>query len=253
VSETESWTVDQLARDHELPVSTVRLYQSRGLLPAPRKVGRVGFYGPDHRQRLRLIGELQERGFSLAAIKELLDGMAEGRSLAAVLRHGEATGTWVPEAPERLSLQELMDRLPDVEPTPELLGRITDLGLVSFTDDGSVIVNSPAFLDIGGALMKMGVSTDAVLDEYEHLRGLTDDVATRFTDVFLRFFWEQFEADGLPADRLSELVGSLEQLGPLAESVVTVALRHSLQQAAEKFIDEQADRLGIEIPRPGAQ
>ena len=64
--------VDELAHAAGLVVSTVRLYQSRGLLPPPTKRGRVGWYGPDHLARLRLIADLQERGFSLAAIRELV-------------------------------------------------------------------------------------------------------------------------------------------------------------------------------------
>ena len=43
--------------------------------------------------------------------------------------------------------------------------------------DGTVTVDSPAFLDIGSRLIAMGVPGDTVLDEYEHLRGLTDDWA----------------------------------------------------------------------------
>jgi len=66
-------TIDELARDFALPVSTLRMYQHRGLLPAPERRGRVAYYGDDHADRLRMLIALQERGFSLAAIKELLD------------------------------------------------------------------------------------------------------------------------------------------------------------------------------------
>jgi DNA-binding transcriptional MerR regulator len=247
-----AWTVDELAHDHGLPVSTVRLYQTRGLLPPPRKEGRVAFYSEDHRRRLQLITQLQERGFSLAAIKELLDGMAAGRSLHAVLGLGDAPSTWLPEEPVSLSLAEVIDHLPSVEPTPELLDRVARLGLIRLEADGTVTIDSPAFLDIGGRLVSMGIPTEVVLDEYEHLRTLTDDIAQRFTEVFRRSFWEGFEAEGLPAARIPEIAASLDQLGPLAEAVVLVALRHSLQAAAEAFLDEQAERLDIALPRPGA-
>ena len=60
-------TVDDLARQAGTVSSTVRLYQSRGLLPPPTRAGRMAFYGPGHLARMRLIGQLQERGFSLAA------------------------------------------------------------------------------------------------------------------------------------------------------------------------------------------
>ena len=54
-------TIDQLAHEAGIPTSTVRLYQNRGLLPAPLREGRVGFYNTGHRDRLRLIAHLQER------------------------------------------------------------------------------------------------------------------------------------------------------------------------------------------------
>jgi DNA-binding transcriptional MerR regulator len=252
-TEPSESTVEELAREHELPVSTVRLYQTRGLLPPPRRQGRVAYYGDEHRGRLRLITQLQERGFSLAAIKELFDGMAAGRSLQAVLGLGGDAGApaWAAGGPPAtLTLAELGERLPGVEPTPELVERIVRLGLVRPRDDGTVEVDDPASLDVGSRLMKLGVPGEAVLDEYEELHQLTDEIARRFTDVFRRHFWGDFEADGLPADRIPELTRTLAELGSLAESVVTVALRHSLRRAADDFLAAQAHHHGIAVPRP---
>lgn len=252
-------TVEELARDHGLPVSTIRLYQTRGLLPSPRRQGRVAYYGDEHRGRLRLITQLQERGFSLAAIKELLDGMAAGRSLEAILGLGLGLGlggetappTWAPGGPPaRLTLAELGEHLPGVEPTPELVERVVRLGLIRPEGDGTVVVDDPASLDVGSRLMRMGVPGDAVLDEYEHLHRLTDEIARRFTEVFRRHFWDDFEADGMPADRIPQLTRTLAELGSLAESVVTVALRHSLRRAADDFLAAQARHHGITIPGP---
>ena len=252
MSPPEEWTVDQLAHDHGLPVSTVRLYQNRGLLPPPRKQGRVAYYGVEHRRRLRLIGQLQERGFSLAAIRELFDGMAAGESLLEVLGVNDTPSTWLPETPATLTLAELLERLPGVDPTPELLQRVTSSGLVELDDAGTVTVTSPTFLEIGSRLIQMGVSGEAVLDEYDALRPLTDAIADRFTELFRESFWQPFEAAGMPGDQIAALTGSLEQLGPLAEAVVTMALRRSMQGAAEAFLAEQAERLDLDLPRPGA-
>jgi DNA-binding transcriptional MerR regulator len=50
--------IDELARLEGTTSRTVRSYQSLGLLPGPRLVGRTGFYGAEHRRRLRAISAL---------------------------------------------------------------------------------------------------------------------------------------------------------------------------------------------------
>src|SRR5216683_6657212 len=77
-------TVDELAQRAHLPVRTIREYQTMRLLPAPRRQGRIGVYSQAHLERLATIGRLQRRGYSLAAIKDLLQAGDAG-GLAAVL------------------------------------------------------------------------------------------------------------------------------------------------------------------------
>lgn len=245
-------TIDELARAAEVVVSTVRLYQNKGLLEPPTKRGRVGFYGAAHLARLRLIAHLQDRGFSLASIKELVDGMDRGESLRAVLGLGDAPSTWTPEDHERMPIGELAGFLPQVEFTPAMVARVMGLGLVDFGEDSTeVVVRSPAFLHIGSQLAELGVPPEVILDEYEVLRAEATTIAGRFTDVFRVHLWEPFVEDGMSAERTAELVGALEELGPLAEAVVVVALRHALQDLADEFTAAEATRLGVDVPHPG--
>ena len=76
------WRIDDLAQRAGLTVDTIRFYQREGLLPPAERSGRAKVYGPTHLERLGRIRELQERRFSLAAIRALLDadrpGMIEG-------------------------------------------------------------------------------------------------------------------------------------------------------------------------------
>ena len=83
------------------------------------------------------------------------------------------------------------------------------------------------------------------------MQTVTDDIANRFTEVFRQHLWNTFEQSGLPAEQMPLIAASLEELGPLAEGVVLLQLRQSIQAAAQAFLDEQADRLGITIPPPG--
>lgn len=245
-------TIDELAHEFGVPVSTLRMYQHRGLLPPPERRGRVGYYGADHLARLRLVGQLQERGFSLAGIKELLDGWASGRSLDDVLGLGEGVGVWEREAPIELDPPELAERFPRVPITPALMQRVVGLDLVELTDEGRIRVRSPRFLDIGAELLELGIPMDEVLDHYEVLRGQTEVIAAAFTDLFRRHLWMSFATAGLPADRVGEITESLSRLGPLALAVVDTTLRASLQDAAQAFLDEQA-RLLASAPPPKAR
>jgi DNA-binding transcriptional MerR regulator len=289
----DGWTIDELARTFELPVSTLRMYQHRGLLPAPERRGRVAYYGDEHANRLRMLVALQERGFSLAAIKELLDGWEEGRSLDEVLGlAGGAGDVWAPEEPVVVEPAELAGRFPEGTITPELIRRAAASGMVRFTDDGRIELATGRYLDIGTRLVELGIPAADVIDEYAHLRSACDDLAGRFTELFRRHLWDEVPpadrvvelgipaadvideyahlrsaCDDLagrftelfrrhlwdevpPADRVIELSRSLGELGPLALAIVDATLRHALQDAARRFLDEQADVLAA--PGPGA-
>src|SRR5918994_4910289 len=78
-------TVDELATRAGLPVRTIREYQTMGLLPSPEHRGRVGIYRGAHLARLQLIGRLQERGYSLAGIRDLVASWRDGADLGEVL------------------------------------------------------------------------------------------------------------------------------------------------------------------------
>jgi DNA-binding transcriptional MerR regulator len=233
-------TIEQVAAGAGIPVSTVRMYQHRGLLAPPEKRGRVGYYGPDHQARLALIAELQERGFSLAGIKELVDGWAEGRSLDDVLGLSGDRGIWAAEEPIVIDVAELATRFAGAAITPELMQRVRDLGLVELTEDGRLRVTSPRFLEIGTQLGALGIPVGEIIDEYEALRSATDEIADRFTALFVRRLWEPMAADGITAADVGRITGALEQLGQLGQAVVDLTLAQAVQQRARDFLDDQA-------------
>src|SRR4051794_20303536 len=77
--------IDELARRAGTSVRTVRMYQERGLLPAPERRGRRATYGEEHLIRLRLVQRLTERGYSLAAVKDLTAAWDARHGLGHVL------------------------------------------------------------------------------------------------------------------------------------------------------------------------
>lgn len=66
------YRVEELAQAAKVSIDTIRFYQGKGILPAPRREGRCVFYSQDHLEQLRKIRELSQQGFSLALIKRAL-------------------------------------------------------------------------------------------------------------------------------------------------------------------------------------
>ncbi len=240
---SDEMTIEQLAAAADLPFTTIRMYQHRGLLPPPERRGRVGYYNADHLARLRLIAQLQDRGYSLAAIKDLVDTWQSGRSLDDVLRVERQAASVLGSTEElRLRPEELAARFAGIELDPAVLMKAQELGLITI-DGGEIVVRSLVFLDVGTELVSMGVPPDEVLDEYAHLREAAGELAERFSGVFERNLWQPFVEAGMPPDEMARLTAALERLGPLAEAIVTATLRQALAAVAARFLDEQAKAL----------
>jgi DNA-binding transcriptional MerR regulator len=243
VAEPERMTIDELAHRSGTAASTIRMYQTKGVLPPPTREGRVGWYGVGHLARLGLVAQLQEQGFSLASISRLVEAWESGRGLEEVLGlEAQVVSTWGDEEPLVLEPEELGRHFPEGALTFEAVQRAMALGLVSL-DDGQVVVHSPRFLDIGSELAGLGIPIDETLDEYEELERATAAVAERFTGLFERHLWGPFVERGLPADEVGNLVELLQRLTELAEGVVGVTLRRSLKRAAATFVASQAEQL----------
>jgi DNA-binding transcriptional MerR regulator len=84
------YRVEELAAAAGVRVDTVRFYQGKGLLPAPRREGRIAIYRESHLERLRRVRELLGDGFTLAQIGRLFeseraDSRGHGDALLAAL------------------------------------------------------------------------------------------------------------------------------------------------------------------------
>ncbi|MDQ3354860.1 MAG: MerR family transcriptional regulator, partial [Actinomycetota bacterium] len=177
----EGLRLDELAREAGVASTTVRLYQHRGLLRGPRLVGRTGWYDASHLARLRLIGRLQDEGFSLAGIGRLLESWEQGRALSDLVGvERELDQLLGRPAPVLLDPAELAAYFPPGSLTPTLLDRALNAGLVAATDDGRFRVTDPRFVETGAALARLGLPLKAILEEWEHLVVHTDAIAERF-------------------------------------------------------------------------
>jgi DNA-binding transcriptional MerR regulator len=231
--------LDALARKAGVPTTTVRLYQNKGLLDGPRLEGRTGYYDQSHLTRLALIARLQEQGFSLAAIGQLLQTWEAGRDLADLVGVEEQLDALLNGRRNRavvMDAAELLGHFPPDALSPQLLQRAASMGLVEPTDDGRFRITDQRFLETGAALVKLGVPTGVVLDEWAHLSRVTDNIAKRFIRVFEDHLLPPDWKEGLDRKEADRLAGTLAQLQVTARQVVAAALDASIaRQGTRRF------------------
>ena len=216
----------KLAEAAGTPVTTLRMYQQRGLLEPPQRRGRNAVYGPSHLERLTVIRHLQDRGYSLAAISDVT--RSNQKVIGRVLDHELPV---LADIPVTMSLLELMQSLPAADFSLETLDRAQRLDVLTI-DGPTVTVTQPAFLQAGSALTAMGVPTAQIFDAYEELQSLVREIAAGF--AFL--FDENVLPDVGHADA-QVLTEQLETLTRTAINVVSAELRRALRDVAVERIN----------------
>jgi DNA-binding transcriptional MerR regulator len=161
VDDGGSWTVDELAALAALPVRTIREYQTLGLVPAPRREGRIGRYGSSHLRRLALIGRLRDRGYSLAGIGDLLGRWSEGADLGEVLGLEADQLVHIDEPGAPATLDQLRRALPAL--VPARLEELEATGAVERCGPHRWCIPSPSLLQLGVDAMAAGLEPDDVL------------------------------------------------------------------------------------------
>ncbi len=168
-------TVDELAARSELPVRTIREYQSDGLLPPPQRRGRVGIYGTSHLRRLELIGRLQTRGYSLAGIRDLVASWRDGADLGEVLGLEPDELVDIDEPGAAATLDQLAALLPML--VPARLDELVATGVVERAGADGYCVPSPSLLQLTVSALAAGYEPDAVLQLMTTIREATAAVA----------------------------------------------------------------------------
>ena len=237
------YRLDDVARQAGVASTTVRLYQTKGLLAPPRLEGRTGWYDDSHLSRLRLIARLQGEGYSLAGIANLLGQWEHGRSLDAVIGIEAELDALLGEVHAIvLDPVELLGRFPDGSMTPELLQRAASLGLAQPTDDGKVRVADRRFLETGATLAHLGIPLGVILDEWEGLVLHTDDIAARFVGLFETYLAPPDWRAGLDTERARELAQTLGRLQATARQVLAAALDASVARLGRERLGELVEQ-----------
>jgi DNA-binding transcriptional MerR regulator len=187
---SKSWSIDELAGLVGVPTRTVREYRTVGLIDAPRKVGRVGRYDDSHRQRMLLIARLQDRGYSLAAIRDLCAASASGRSLDEVL--GGPASVAIDQGTVAYSTTELIIVVP-VLADETVRTAASKAGLIhADAADGELWhVRAPSLLTLVGEAINAGADPVATIRMAEGLAAGARVQANAFADLVVSELWNE--------------------------------------------------------------
>lgn len=179
------YTIDELASAAGVPSRTIRFYQSKGVLPAPRIRGRVAYYEEHHVARLAMISNLQDRGLRIDAIREVLTRIDRGEvdfaswlGLTEHLRKQWTRG----DGPRTVTVQQAMEL--HGERGIMLLDRLVERGAAHRNAAGDYIVTSPPLLDVGITLdrehINLDVADEALIILRKHLSAAAGELAQHF-------------------------------------------------------------------------
>ncbi len=185
--ESQEWTIDELATSVGLPVRTIREYQRLELLPPPRREGRVGRYGHEHRARLAIVRRLQERGYSLAAIGDLMGSWELGRGLGSVLGV-DANPAVLDEAPTELTEPQLIELVPAFAERG-LVDEAVAAGVLHRGEDNTLVARSLAVLELIGLAIESGIPAAAAIEVAEGIRAGAASMAAGAVDAFVAHAW----------------------------------------------------------------
>lgn len=237
------YRVESLAAKADVAVDTVRFYQSRGLLPPPRREGRVAWYSDEHVERLARIRRLQDRGLTLATIARLLAGELDAADEALVTALSASPGD---DDDELLSIEEVAER----SGIPlGLLRAVVKEGLLAprRVDGGDRFTSADVAAGAAGLrLLEAGLPLTDVLDLARRHHHAMREVAERAVELFDLHVRHPLRASGLPDDDAAHrLVEAFTTLLPATTDLVTHHFRRTLLNAAQEHIE----RVGGEAER----
>jgi DNA-binding transcriptional MerR regulator len=231
------YRVDELAARTRTSVDTVRFYQSKNLLPAPEREGRVAWYSDHHVQRLAKIRELKDQGFTLGSIKRLLDGSVDADAvLASVVVGGEPQGR-----PDRLlTLDELAET---TKVSPAVLQAIEREGLLAPRRVDGRAVYSPsdaAAVAAGLKLLAAGLPLGELLDLARRHDEAMRAVADQAVDLFVRFVRDPIHATSETEEEAADkLVAAFQEMLPATTQLVASHFERVLLSVAEDRLEQE--------------
>lgn len=239
------YRIDDLAQAAGTTVRNVRAYQERGLLPPPRRVGRVGLYSDAHLARLRIIGGLLGRGFTVNNIGELVSAWEHGRDLPQVLGLEQVVSTFgsdeLPTVADRADVEAAAGSPPD---TAGLTDALVRLGIAEPHGTDQFRLPSPQLLHAVGDLVGAGLPAPSVVGLLDSLLHALDDTAAQLVGAVVTAVLNGRDDSWMPsATEIPELTALLGRVRPAIGTAVAAALGLAVERHTESALGEFATRI----------
>lgn len=240
MSDAESaMTIEELAAATGMTVRNIRSHRARGLLPAPEVRDRVGYYGPEHLARLRMIQELQADGFNLKGIERLLNqNVGAAEQFLSIRRSLDEIED---EQPRTFTREELNERFGT--DSDDSLKRAVAAGALVPVDENRFEAPYPSLLDAAEGVVAAGVPLDHAVIVIDKVRGRCRSISHEFVKLFLEDVWKPFEAAGYPEERWPQVREALDRLRPLSLQALAAVYRMTLSDEIEKAFGKQLERM----------
>ena len=245
------YRLEELAREANTTVRNIRAYRDRGLLPPPRRQGRVALYNESHLARLRLVAELVERGYTLSSIGELLAAWERGKDISEVLGlEAVLASPWSDEEAAIVTRSELDELFgapvsDDALATSEAMGVIEALG-VGTNDAGerheTFRVTSLNQLHAGTVLVSSGIPLSAVLEQGLKMHTAMDAIAHDFVQLVSDHLFDPLGRNPSSED-LKRLASTITRLRPVAATVIDAELARAMEHHVQEFLGERLERM----------
>lgn len=226
------YTVDEVAAAAGLTVRTVRFYSAKGLLPPPELRGRTGYYDEAHLARLRLVHDLQEAGFTLAAIERFVARMPEDATAEDVEVFHALLTPWVAAVPEELTRAEL-DAVAGRRVDDETLEGLIAVGVVQRTDHDRLRTR-PGDLALGLELLDLGVPRTMITESRALIDAATGTLAEELAALLRRHLLRPYLDGELPVEQRRALSVMIERLKPLTIQAVMQAMHEAVDRAVRR-------------------
>ncbi len=233
------YTVDEIAQLTGTTVRTIRWYQSEGLLPSPRRAGRVAMYDAEHVARLESIRDLQAHGLTLTAIRRLIDRAPGTAGTTALAFVKAAVGQTVEKEAEIITAAEgatrLRIRVEDIDSD-----LVEKLGIARVLDDGRWKIVAPAAFDASIELAQVGVPLERRIEIGRILHEHSQAMARAVVELFIDHLWRPSSLDAVDDPAAWEaLTDAVQRLRPLAATTVASLFDAALAQESERAAERE--------------